>query len=117
MSISVFVYKPGAADDDPDRLFIRPAGYEGYQSSLWGSQSIIRRSRLLPRIHHGLEVLPKDFDSFEQQCRLIDQEAEEIASELEASSSFAAQIRGYMKNFLDAVAFARMHGSDSIDIS
>ena len=117
MSLHVTVDKPGAANNDPQRCFIRPAGYSGYESALWGSQAIIQRSRLLPRIHHGLRVQPSDFDDFEEQCRLIDAEADDVARELGGGSEFATQIRGYMKNFLDAVAFARLHGSQEIDIS
>lgn len=116
MSLIVCVDDPAAPREDSERHFMRPAGFESYREALWGTPAIRSRSALLAEIEGNLYLLPDQFDAFEAQCRRVDAEAEEIVRELRWREGGAASIRGYMKNFLEALAFARAHGSDSITI-
>jgi hypothetical protein len=116
MSLHVCVDDPAAPRDAWDRHFMRPAGFESYRQKLWGTPAIRRRSALLAEIEGNLYLLPNQFDEFEAQCKRVDAEADEIARELGWRARGASSIRNYMQNFLDALRFAREHGSDSVTI-
>ena len=116
MSLIVTVDDPNAPREASDRHFIECAGFESYRQKLWGTQSISTRAPLLAEITSDLHVMPDQFAEFEAQCRKVDAEADAIASELGWRDNGSESIRQYMRNFLDALAFARSHGSESISI-
>ena len=115
MSLHVSVHDPAFPSTEVDRHFLEPAGFEVYRTQLWGRVPIAWRSSLLAQIEHDLHLLPSDFNEFESQCKRVDAEAEAIARELRWDQTTGAKsIRQYMRNFLNAVEFAREHGSPEI---
>jgi len=115
MSLIVCVDDPAFHSDAEGKHFFKAAGFASYRTELWGRVPIAWRSPLLAQIEHDLHLLPSDFEEFETQCRRVDAEAEAIARELRWDEATGTKsIRQYMRNFLDAVEFARMHNSPSI---
>src|SRR5947207_9752271 len=118
MSLAVTVDDPAVPDRDLDRHFMRPAGIERSRKTLWGTETIAKRSPMLAEIQHDLHVLPDQFAEFERQCRLVFSEADQIAKELRGRfrrrPRDGAFLREYVQNFLDAIAFAREHKSERI---
>ncbi|MEM1445653.1 MAG: hypothetical protein AAGF84_06325 [Planctomycetota bacterium] len=114
MTLSVFVDDPAADPDDVSACFIEPAGFESYRRRLWGTDAIRTRAALLGQIAEDLYVSPAQFDEFEWQCQVVVTSADQIADELGWESGDA--IRGYMRSFLAALAFARAKSSNEIYI-
>ena len=116
MSLIVTVDDPKAPREASDRHFMECAGFESYRQKLWGTQAIASRAPMLAEIRTDLHVMPDQFAEFEAQCRKVDAEADAIAIELGWSDRGGESIRRYMRNFLEALEFARSHGSESISI-
>ncbi|MEM9752381.1 MAG: hypothetical protein AAF916_03255 [Planctomycetota bacterium] len=114
MTLAVFVDDPAADPDDVAAKFIEPAGFEDYRRRLWGAEPIRTRAALLGQIADDLYVAPDQFDEFERQCQVVAASADQIADELGWENGDA--IRGYMQNFLAALAFARAKNSSQIYI-
>lgn len=114
MTLAVFVDDPGADPNDVGAKFIEPAGFEVYRQLLWGTDAIRTRASLLAQISEDLYVFPDQFDEFEGQCQVVARSADQIADELGWENG--DRIRGYMGNFLAALAFARSKNSSYIYI-
>ena len=92
------------------------AGFESYRQELWGSKAIATRAPMLAEIATDLHVTPDQFATFEAECRKVDAAADAIARELGWGDGGAASIRQYVRNFLEALRFAKARGSESISI-
>ncbi len=89
------------------------AGFESYRKELWGSQSLVKRgARFFPQLNDtDLFVYPADLSAFAAECRMIESESEAIAKELWGRTSDGANIRDYMKRFVDAITLAEQRGA------
>jgi hypothetical protein len=64
----------------------------------------------------GIPPGPDQFAEFEARCRTVEIDADRIANELGWSVGDGESIRSYMRNFLQALDFARAHGGESTSI-
>jgi hypothetical protein len=116
VSLVITVDDPAVTDGTSDRHFYGPAGSEAWRHTVWGTNAIAKWSPLLAEIKSNLFVPREQFSKFESQCRLVDQHANEITSELGWGEGGGNYLRERISIFLQAVAFARAHGSDMIRI-
>jgi hypothetical protein len=116
VSLIVTVDDPNAPQEASDRHFMECAGFECYRRELWGTEAVASRAPMLAEIATDLHVSPGEFEAFEAQCRKVDAEADAIARELRWRNRGAETIRMYIRNFLQAVEFARSRGSERISI-
>ena len=117
MSLIITVDDPNIPDSSSDEHFYGLAGFESYRTKLWGTEAIKKRSLLLYQIKENIYIEEDQFLDFEQQCKLVNDEAEQISNEIIGSDDFTKSIKTYMKTFLDAHKYAKERNCELIIIS
>jgi hypothetical protein len=111
MSLIVTVDDPSGGEG-----FMKPAGYEDYRRTVWGMPGMARVVPMLAQIAGDLYVPREEFEEFERQCRVLDEQSDAIARGFKRKWKDGEPLRVYARYFLEALAFAREHGSDCIRI-
>lgn len=118
MTLTISVVDPG----NPNANFKNwPAGFEDYRTRLWGNKEFAKLGlQLLPAIQNDLVVAKARFDELLREISTVEKRLERAKSRQIHDDIWWCNIEkhlaGYLKNFRDAIAYARAIDADDLQV-